>query len=180
MKGLIINHDTAYIDSLRELFPDSDVLRHKEFNDAKADPYGYIILSGGPIDISKPCDLENEKEFLRSTTKPVLGICLGLELLCVMYGSRLLEFEKRRMGFYAIELFGQKYHVYHNHGCYISHAPEEFDVLFKNEDVIEAVMHKTKPVFALQGHPELSGNDGIRLRDLFFKMIVNKKSCINI
>ena len=61
MKGLIINHNTRYIDKLVELF-NCDVMNYTDFDIEKVEQYDYVILSGGPIDISKETDIKIEKD----------------------------------------------------------------------------------------------------------------------
>ena len=51
MKGLIINHNTQYIDKLVELF-ECDVMNHVDFDVDKVEQYDYVILSGGTNEFS--------------------------------------------------------------------------------------------------------------------------------
>jgi GMP synthase-like glutamine amidotransferase len=85
MAGLIINHNTKYIGKVIGLFKDCDVMHWTNFNAERAESYDYIVLSGGPIDIDGD-NIKEEKEWLYKTNKPILGICLGLQILCLAYG----------------------------------------------------------------------------------------------
>jgi GMP synthase (glutamine-hydrolysing) len=40
---------------------------------------------------------------------------------------------------------------------------------------VEAVKHRTKPIFGIQFHPELSGEIGKKIIENFFKRVVGKK-----
>ncbi|MBW2968402.1 hypothetical protein KY362_08030 [Candidatus Woesearchaeota archaeon] len=177
MKGLIINHDTAYLDSLQELFPDTDRMFYQEFDPEKARDYDYIVLSGGPINISAPTDLAEEKQYLLHTEQPIFAVCLGLEIICVMHGSKLLEMPKKRTGFHPLEVFGHRYQIFHNHGWFIRDVPDGFDLLYSTGDIVDAIEHKGKKILAFQGHPEMSGSHGEALRDIFFERYLQQNNC---
>ena len=56
-KGLIINHNTSYIDKLHELFSECDIISYKDFDSALVETYDYLVLSGGEIHISDKNDI---------------------------------------------------------------------------------------------------------------------------
>lgn len=172
MKGLIIDHGSTLIDALKELFPEADVMHHSTFDRSIAESHDFIVLSGGPIHISHPEDLLEEKEFLKTTKKPVLGICLGLEILGVTFGSRLLKLKKKRKGLYALDILGENGMMYYKHGWFIKDAPEGFDVLARDDDIITAMACKDRPILAVQGHPEKSGDFGNSVKRTFIENFV--------
>lgn len=158
MKGLIINHHSSYTPDIIKLFPECDYIDYLDFAPELMVPYDYFILSGGPVNISGPEDLVAEKEFLRTTDKPILGICLGLQILCLVFDPSL-EYKKldAHRGFpepFAWEMIDGK--ILYNHDWYFDQIPTGFDG--KIEDGILTYMeHQTKPIMAFQGHPEKSG-----------------------
>jgi len=174
MKGLIINHNTRYIDKLVELF-DCDVMNYNDFNIQQVEQYDYIVLSGGPIDISQEDDIVEEKEWLRQTNKPILGICLGLQILCIVY-DKILEYKRlkydRKLYEYLI-LENKNYDMYYNHSYYFSKLPEDFDGEIRN-GILIYMEHELKPIMAFQGHPEMS-EQGPEIRDYFFEFIKSVK-----
>ena len=177
MKGLIINHNTQYLDKLIKLFDDCDIMNHKDFNIEKVEQYDYIVLSGGPIDISKANDIAEEKEWLKQTNKPILGICLGLQILCIVYDKALnyKRFWRNRKMYEYLIIDDKNYDMFYNHSYYFSEIPEGFDGLVRN-NILIYMEHKEKPIIAFQGHPEMT-EQGPEIKEHFLNMI-NEKSLL--
>ena len=176
MKGIIINHDSSFIDDLKKLFENCDVIHYKDLEEGidVLYEYDYVVLSGGPINISGREDLVEEKIFLKKTNKPVIGICLGFEILCVAEGSKLPPLGRLREGFFELNFFGTKGKLYQSHSWLIEDAPSCYEVLEKTGKIIELVVHKEKPFLGIQGHPEKSGKFGVYIRDFFLNNFVKK------
>lgn len=170
MRGLIINHNTQYIDKLVELF-NCDVVNHTDFNVEKVEEYDYVILSGGPIDISKETDIVIEKEWLKETNKPVLGICLGLQILCLVYDETLeyKELEYNRKLYEKFEFENTNYDMFYNHSYYFNKIPKDFIGEVKN-GILLWMKHKTKPILAFQGHPEMTKH-GKDIKEYFLQIV---------
>ena len=64
----------------------------------------FLIILGGPESANDDLDyLRNEEQLIRdfvSKEKPVLGICLGSQLIAKAFGANVLVGEKREIGFY--------------------------------------------------------------------------------
>ncbi len=97
---------------------------------------------------------------------PILGICLGFELICEKYGAMVRRHKKRIEGIKNIRL-GQKdklfdsLHVptvYENHIYRVEEAPVDFDILATSDSGIEAIKHKKKKLYGVQFHPEVYPN----------------------
>jgi len=174
MKCLIIHHQTKYKEELLNLFSEysPEIVDCEKFEPENTEKYDFIVLSGGPIHISDEKDIKKEKEFIRNTNKPVLGICLGLQIFGVTFGSKLLELEKKREGLSDFEIHGEKGKLYFSQGWHVKDSPQEFEILRRNGEIIEAMRHKTKPFLAIQGHPELSGEYGERIKKIFIERYV--------
>lgn len=169
MKGLIINHETKYIGKLMHLFKGCDVMNYINFNAERAESYDYIILSGGPIDIDGE-NIKEEKTWLSETHKPILGICLGLQILCLVYGEKMNKFSANRKINENLRFVDTNYNMFYNHTYYFSKIPENFVGEIKN-NVVTYMKHKTKPVLAFQGHPEMT-EQGEKIKDFFLEKIV--------
>lgn len=175
MDCLIVNHHSRFINELISLFSEvikTDAIDYIDFCPETAEDYDFTILSGGPVHISEPSDLPEEKEFVRRTNKPVLGICLGLEIICVAYGSELKYLDEKKEGFYDFEIFGKKDKLYFAHEWYNDDVPEDFILVSKGNEGIEALYHKTKPILGIEGHPENSGDYGRFIRNKFIEEFV--------
>lgn len=169
LKSVIINHSTSFPFNLHKLFTNSDIVEYTHFNKSHIESYDYIILSGGEINISGDNDLIEEKEWLRETKKPILGICLGMQILSILEGEKLLTIGNRITGKQTFDLFGINGEMTYDHGWYIPNIPKNYNGFIRN-DRLDCIYSKNR--LAVQGHPELSGKLGIKIKDLFLSKFI--------
>jgi len=177
MKGVIINHNTDYLEGLTRLFSDCDVINYENFDEVVVDNYDFIILSGGEINISGENDIIKEKEYLRKTNKPLLGICLGHQIIGLLYGSdlkynKLKEFNDIDKGFKETTILDTKLNLYYYHKCYIDNMSDEFTTIlddYRGVNFINLMENKNRKILGIQFHPEKSQEDGIFIKNYFYK-----------
>lgn len=133
-----------------------------DLREVKADGF---LISNGPGDPTQTGDvIPHLRAFLETNTKPVLGICLGHQLISLALGAKT-----SRM------VYGHRSHnqpVYQvgtrlgaittqNHGYVVDdeQLPDHLSVWFRNanDQTIEGIRHNTLPVETVQFHPEASG-----------------------
>ncbi|MGL4571516.1 MAG: glutamine-hydrolyzing carbamoyl-phosphate synthase small subunit [Clostridium sp.] len=119
-----------------------------------------VFLSNGPGD---PQDLEREIENIKKIIgkKPVVGICLGHQLLALSLGGNTtkLKFGHRGCNHPVKDLETGRVHITsQNHGYVVDEIPEDVEVthLNINDGTVEGLKHKTMPVYSVQFHPEAS------------------------
>lgn len=172
MKILLIDNNTVHKNALASSLVGHQVEVQKyqpgiAFNDRDKD---LIILSGGGgegqeiADTHEPDRLwyEDEIEFVKSTQKPLLGICMGFEVICKAYGVPVEEMDKTVQGVIKLEatkagqkvLKADKLEQLKAHKWHVNLAPQDFDLLVKSKTGAEVIMHKEKPILATQFHPE--------------------------
>jgi carbamoyl-phosphate synthase small subunit len=137
-----------------------------------------IVLSSGPGDARKcPEAIEYVKKGLSGTT-PILGICLGSQMLGIAAGARLykLKYGHRSQNQPCAETGTKRcYITVQNHGYALDAdpLPEDWREWFYNDNdgTNEGVFHISKPFFGAQFHPEASpGPDDTEfLFDLFLR-----------
>lgn len=171
MKGLIINHRTKYIGQILKLFDGCDVMDYLNFDSIKCEEYDYIILSGGPIDITGD-NIKDEKMWISKTSKPIFGICLGFQILCLVFNENMNEFSKNRKLKEKFNFINENYNMFYNHRYYFSKIPKDFIGIIEN-NVVTFIKHKQKPIMAFQGHPEMTEN-GDKIKEFFINNLVKK------
>jgi carbamoyl-phosphate synthase small subunit len=137
-----------------------------------------IFLSNGPGD-PKKCvkTVQAAKELVEKL--PVMGICLGAQILALSQGGDTykLKFGHRSQNQPALDLKTNRcYITTQNHGyavdvdCF-SKTSLKCWFINANDKTVEGMQHKTKPVFAVQWHPEASPGpyDTEFLFDMFVK-----------
>jgi carbamoyl-phosphate synthase small subunit len=137
-----------------------------------------VFLSNGPGD-PKKCvkTVEAVRELVEKV--PLMGICLGAQILALSVGGDTykLKFGHRSQNQPALDVNTNRcYITTQNHGYAIDtecfcRIPLEPWFINANDRTIEGVKHKTKPVFAVQWHPEASPGpyDTEWLFDMFLK-----------
>lgn len=123
-----------------------------------------IVISNGPGD-PKVCKtaIKTAGELIRASV-PTLGICLGHQILALAAGADTykLKFGHRGQNKPCIDLRNNRaYITSQNHGYGIepkSLNGTGFKVWFSNVDdhTVEGIEHESKPVIAVQFHPEAS------------------------
>lgn len=121
-----------------------------------------VFLSNGPGD---PEPVVYAQETIRNLLgkKPIFGICLGHQLLCLAAGGKTfkLKFGHRGANQPVQNLEDSRVEITcQNHGFAVEaeSLPGELEVTHVNlnDNTIEGVRHKTLPAFSVQYHPEAS------------------------
>ncbi|MCB2288264.1 carbamoyl phosphate synthase small subunit [Clostridium sp. CS001] len=117
-----------------------------------------IFLSNGPGD---PEDLQEVIKTLDELVekKPIVGICLGHQLLALALGGKTekLKFGHRGCNHPVKDIEKNKVYITsQNHGYYVSALPKDMEVthISVNDGTIEGMRHKKLPIFSVQFHPE--------------------------
>jgi len=154
--------------------PASEALKHK--------PAG-IFLSNGPGDPAALGYLVDTVRDLIKTDLPIFGICLGHQILGQAFGGRTfkLKFGHRGGNQPVKDLESGKVEITsQNHGFAVDPKSLPSDVTIDrinlNDQTVEGMRHKTKPIFCVQYHPEASPgpHDSTPLFAQFRSMIEKK------
>ncbi|MBS7619820.1 glutamine-hydrolyzing GMP synthase [Candidatus Bathyarchaeota archaeon] len=138
-----------------------------------------IILSGSPSSVRKEDAYMLNKDILASGF-PILGLCYGHQLVAEIYGGDVRRSEKREYGLTTMFVdkpvgilrgLGAVEKVWMSHGDTVFSIPHDFELLAHTEtSPVAAFRHKTKPIYGLQCHPEVTHteNGRIMLRNFVF------------
>ena len=136
-----------------------------------------IFLSNGPGD---PEDLEEVIENLKMLIgkKPIVGICLGHQLLALTLGGETgkLKFGHRGCNHPVKDLEENKIHITsQNHGYVVTKLPDNMIMthVSVNDGTCEGMRHKNLPIFSVQYHPEACPGpfDASYIFDKFLEML---------
>ena len=122
------------------------------------------VISNGPGDPTKTGNLCHQVEKLISHQKPILGICLGHQILALAAGMKTerMTYGHRSHNQPVYEVGTPSgYITSQNHGYVVKdHSiPDGWEPWFRNvnDQTIEGIKHKEKPLRSVQFHPEASG-----------------------
>jgi len=142
-----------------------------------------VVISNGPGD-PKVCTgtIKTATKLIKEST-PTLGICLGNQILALAAGANTYKLKFGHRGQNKPCIDKRNNHVYvtsQNHGYGIDPktlGKTGFKVWFANadDDTVEGIEHKSKPIIAVQFHPEASPGpyDCMYVFDRFKEIIAN-------
>jgi len=177
MNILLVNNHTKHLKYLNKALAghNVEVVMYQpgvQFNYRDKD---LIVLSGGGgegLEIDDKVQsgklwYEDEMKFILKCDKPILGICMGFEVIARSFGSQVKQMETGLLeGFHKIsttkrgkEVFDKdRLRQYEAHEWSVEYIdPEEFEVLAASHTGIEIIKHKKRPILATQFHPEKGG-----------------------
>lgn len=164
---LIDNYDSFTYNLVQQIQSikryDINVKRNDEKFNARRDAFDILIISPGP---KTPKDAGISNYLIRKyhKTRPILGVCLGMQCINEVFGGKTISS--------PLPVHGKKSPVIHNnygifkripkkievaryHSLIIGAIPQEIEVIARSEDNIPmAIRHNKYPVFGLQFHPE--------------------------
>lgn len=165
-----------------EVFPmgtqADDILRSK--------PDG-LFISNGPGDPAAMPQVVNTVSELIESNIPMFGICLGHQIIAQTLGIKTYKMFNGHRGInHPVKnlITGTDEITSQNHGFAVDNKEArknkevEITHVNLNDDTIEGMRMKRKPVFCVQYHPEASAgpHDSRYLFDDFVKLMANKKS----
>jgi anthranilate synthase component 2 len=168
---LIDNYDSFtynLVETLRQIGQaEVDVVRNDHFEMEALEKYDAILLSPGP---GLPAQAGKMPEVLRqyASTKPILGVCLGLQAMVEHFGGTLYnlpsvfhgvsstmkvtDLHDPILGKLAPQFEAGRYHSW---AAVRADLPAELVITAEDQTgEIMAIRHKSLPIFGMQYHPE--------------------------
>ena len=120
-----------------------------------------LILGGGPSIESAGLS----EEYIRHIDIPILGICLGHQLIAKAYGGEVTTSDTESYAQVKIDIkndenlfegLAPEIDVWSSHKDEVKTIPDEFEILASsNLCDVESFKHKDKDVYGIQFHPEV-------------------------
>ena len=155
-------HELEFVKPIEEILEKNYFVKHySKISEGDLQKADKIIMTGTSLQDNK--FLKDLKEFnwIRDFKKPILGICAGMQIISLIFGSKIKS--KTEIGFYKekftkdfLGLKGEQ-QVYHLHNNYTT-LPREFEK-FTDSKILQAIKHKTKPIFGILFHPEVRNKE---------------------
>lgn len=166
MRILLVDNETSYLHHLQTLLNKFGKVTVTSMKDNSTQGgYDLIVLSGGhrAYITKQPEQYQQEINLVKNTDKPILGVCLGAEIVAYSFGAKLITLPNKQKGLVKVEvinsdsIFGKtkNFIVYENHIIAIQILSEELLGLAKSQTGYEVIKHITKPIYGFQFHAEM-------------------------
>ncbi|KZF22819.1 small subunit of carbamoyl phosphate synthase [Xylona heveae TC161] len=140
-----------------------------------------VFISNGPGDPTHCQEtVYHLRKLMDSSQIPIMGICLGHQLLALANGARTvkLKYGNRAHNIPALDLTTGRCHITsQNHGYAVdaNTLPSDWKEYFVNlnDSSNEGMIHKSRPIFSTQFHPEAKGGplDSSYLFDAYLESV---------
>jgi GMP synthase-like glutamine amidotransferase len=147
--------------SIAEELEKCDVKHYLKVNEKSLNGYDKIVLSGSALKDTVTFDQTARFKWLKDCSKPVLGICAGMQTIGLVFGGHV---EKcREIGMTEVTskanlLFSSKFKAYSLHN-YALVPSAEFEVLAESAKCVQAIKHKQKDIYGVLFHPEVRNKE---------------------
>jgi len=167
MKILVVDNGTSYLHALlKQLEPNDVVTITRDELAAKATPpVDVIVLSGGHSMsvVGHEKEYGYELDMIRNSRTPIIGICLGFELIACAFKAKLELLAIKEKGLinlrylqpHPIFLGLPETRVYESHRWRVKEISRPLVGLAKSKDGYEIICHESKLIFGFQFHPEM-------------------------
>lgn len=145
-----------------------------------------VFISNGPGDPTHCQEtVYHLSRLMESSQAPIMGICLGHQLLALAVGAKTikLKYGNRAHNIPALDLISGQCHITsqnHGYAVDVSTLSSDWKEYFVNlnDGSNEGMMHRTRPIFSTQFHPEAKGGpmDSSYLFDLYIDSVIRYKN----
>lgn len=148
-----------------------------DFTKVEADGW---LISNGPGDPRNTGDLVEKVKWLLNGDKPVLGICLGHQIISLASGAKIKKMAYGHRGHNQPVFTVPEHKAFmtsqnHSYTVEPSSIQPEWELWFENanDQAVEGIKHKKKPFMSVQFHPEASSgpNDTGWIMDHFISKL---------
>ncbi|MFH0713813.1 MAG: gamma-glutamyl-gamma-aminobutyrate hydrolase family protein [Candidatus Micrarchaeota archaeon] len=165
MQLLVVNNHSKHLAELIDKLENIELVDFRKLGKINRNSFDAVILSGG----SSLCVEGHDKQYsaeinlIKTCNKPILGICLGFELISHAYGEELQLLNHKAKGTFDItitardalfEKLPEKFKVFESHRWVVPKTTA-LVTLAKSKNGVEAVKHPTKLIYGVQFHPEV-------------------------
>jgi len=169
---VVVDHHDSYTQNLLHLVASVTgrlpaVLQHDETSAEEVLRHSHVVLSPGPGHPDDPHDFAVGREVLRIASRPVLGVCLGMQGLVATYGGTVERVAPAHGEVASVDHDGagvlqglpQAFAAVRYHSLAATSVPAclEVSATCRGEDgrpVVMGVRHRSLPLEGVQFHPE--------------------------
>lgn len=165
---VVVDHHDSYTQNLVHLVAGVTgvlprVVQHDEVDADEVLAHSHVVLSPGPGRPDVVTDFAVGRDVLLAGSRPVLGVCLGMQGLVTVHGGRVgrvrpahgevARIEHDGLGLFAGLPQGFAAVRYHSLAA-LELGPDVLACAWAEDGTVMAVRHRTLPLVGVQFHPE--------------------------
>ncbi len=165
---VVVDHHDSYTWNLVHLVASATgtlptVVQHDEVSVTEVLAFSYVVLSPGPGHPAETADFAVGREVLLAGTRPVLGVCLGMQGLVTAYGGVVARVPPAHGEVASISHDGRgvftdlptPFAAVRYHSLAAVSVADDLEVTARSSDgVVMGVRHRILPLEGVQFHPE--------------------------
>ena len=195
MRVLLVDNYDSFTYNLYQLIgevcgqPPTVVRNDTPWADLRFDEFDAAVISPGPGRPDRDRDFGVSARVILDSGLPVLGVCLGHQGLCHLFGGEVVSAPEPMHGRISsvrhtgVDLFAgipSPYDVVRYHSLAVTSLPDELEELaWTDEGVVMGVRHRQLPLWGVQFHPEsISSTYGHELLANFFALAAGRSTAL--
>ena len=164
---VVVDHHDSYTWNLVHLVAEvtgvlPTVVQHDEVTALEVLTHSHVVLSPGPGTPEDPADFSVGRDVLLDGSRPVLGVCLGMQGLVTAYGGSVGRVEPahgevarvRHDGRGVFAGVPQEFAAVRYHSLAALALPDVLEATAWSDDVVMGTRHRDLPLEGVQFHPE--------------------------
>lgn len=166
---VVVDHHDSYTWNLVHLIAEvtgvvPTVVQHDQVGPEEVLAHSHVVLSPGPGRPDDPADFAVGREVLLAGSRPVLGVCLGMQGLVTAYGGCVRRVPPAHGEVARIEHDGrgvfrglpQGFAGVRYHSLAVTRLPDALEATAwsRDERTLMGVRHRSLPLEGVQFHPE--------------------------
>ncbi len=190
MKALVIDNGSAFLKELVNLLQkvgvESEIVSRENFKAGQESEFDLLVLSGGHLantNVMENLEIYTEElKVIKNSQKPILGICLGHQLIATAFGGEVYRISDKVRGVFPITetsnhpiLEGvENLDVFEAHQYAVKTNNPPLVSIAKSENGVEILGVKERKIIGFQFHPEMSQGEkgGKQLIKNFIKIFI--------
>lgn len=170
MRTLLVDNFDSFTYNLFQLLgevngqPPVVVRNDADWSRIRLDEFDAVVVSPGPGRPDRPRDFGVSARAIRDSGLPVLGVCLGHQGICHLFGGTVGHAPEPMHGRISgirhddADIFRgipSPFTAVRYHSLAVSDLPSEIEAIAWTDDgVIMGIRHRTEPIWGVQFHPE--------------------------
>jgi len=195
MRVMLVDNYDSFTYNLYQLIgevcgqPPTVVRNDTPWADLRFDEFDAAVISPGPGRPDRDRDFGVSARVILDSGLPVLGVCLGHQGLCHLFGGEVVSAPEPMHGRISsvrhtgVDLFAgipSPFEVVRYHSLAVTSLPDELEELAWTDDgVVMGVRHRHLPLWGVQFHPEsISSTYGHELLANFFALAAGRSTAL--